>query len=263
MNHPISAALMCHAPIVIPQIAGREAAAVAQSTRAMENAAKVVCDSNPELLVLVSPHTPRLRTDFLLASNDRLTGSFTDFGHSLALELPGAPATVRLLLDAAAQSPGIVASMLRTLDHGSLVPLYFLRQAGLRAQVLIIALPMEPHLEQCKRMGQWLANNLPNRWALVASGDMSYRLKPGAPAGYHQRASKFDSAVVKAVRAGQLDEAFGISEELRDLAAEDVLDSLAVAAGALGSAVLPAPEASYEGPFGVGYLVSALARNAA
>lgn len=254
---------MCHAPIVIPQIAGRHAAAVSMSTRAMSAAAAAICASNPELLVVVSPHTPRLHRNFLLAANERLTGSFADFGENLVLEFPGAPRITNYLTEEAPHNPGVEAGAIRAVDHGALVPLYFLQQAGLRAPVLIIALPMEPDLEDCKQIGQWLAQSIPGKWALAASGDMSHRLKPGAPAGYHSRAAEFDAAVSKAVRTGQLDEAFRIPDELRDLAAEDVLDSLAVAAGALGGSILPSPGASYEGPFGVGYLVAELVRNAA
>lgn len=263
VNLPVASALMCHAPIVIPRIAGPHSSEILQTTLAMEKTAGSICARNPDLLVLVSPHTPRLRSNFQLAANDPLSGTFNDFGHDIALKFVGAPATVEHLLERAERTcmavrPGI----LRTLDHGALVPLYFLREAGLRAKVLLIALPAQPALDECRQFGKWLTENLQEKWALVASGDMSHRLRPGAPAGYHPRAVDFDRAVTGAVRAGDLKQALSIPEDLRDQAAEDVLDSLAVAAGALGQ-IEPAVDARYEGPFGVGYLVAPLVRNGA
>lgn len=251
---------MCHAPIVIPRVAGHHAGEILKTTLAMEGAARFICDQNPDLLVVVSPHTPRLRDNFQLAANDPLTGGFGDFGHDLTLTFPGAPRTVEHLVERAEFSRmGVSPGILRTLDHGALVPLYFLREAGLKAKVLVIALPMRPALDECRAFGKWLAESIQERWALVASGDMSHRLKPGAPAGHHPRAVEFDQSVTNAVRAGKLEEALSIEEPLRDQAAEDVLDSLAIAAGALGKTE-PAPQARYEGPFGVGYLVTPLVR---
>lgn len=265
MNHPVSTALMCHAPLVIPQIAGGLAPSAALSTKAMQSAAQALCAPSPELLVVVSPHTPRLRNDFLLAANETLTGDFADFGKAdMRLTFSGAPRAVkRLARKAEETSEGAASGLLRTLDHGALVPLFFLHEAGTSAPVVVIALPMHVEVEDCRQFGRWLAENLEEKWALVASGDMSHRLKPGAPAGYHPRASEFDQTVTEAVRAGKIDDALAISTTLRDLAAEDALDSLAVACGALGGRIAPADRASYEAPFGVGYLISELATHVA
>lgn len=262
---PAAAVLMCHAPIVIPEIAGEHANAVGATTRAMDRAARWISGSGAEFVLVVSPHTPRHRRSFVISANPSLTGSFRDFGSPMELSFRGAPEVVSEMIDLAERScRGLAPGVLRTLDHGALVPLYFLARAGWEKPVIVLAPPMESEVIDCEQLGAWLSANVQAKWALVASGDMSHRLLPGAPAGYHPRGKEFDSLVFESVRTGNLAQALNVPQELRELAAEDVIDSLALAAGALGSRVLCAePDAAYEGPFGVGYLVSKLRRNAA
>jgi aromatic ring-opening dioxygenase LigB subunit len=141
------------------------------------------------------------------------------------------------------------------------VPLVFLTDAGWRGPTVRIALPYEPTHEACEAMGRAVAaaaGARKERVAFVASGDMSHRLLPGAPSGFDPRAKSFDAAVVRAVEAGDATGVREIDPALRDLAAEDVVDSLDVAIGVMGGADGGHRVLSYEGPFGVGYLVAIL-----
>jgi AmmeMemoRadiSam system protein A len=128
-----------------------------------------------------------------------------------------------------------------------MVPLAFLWEACWRGPTAILALPWEP--EGAHAMGQALAA-LPGRTAVIASGDMSHRLKPGAPSGYHPRAAEFDRAFVNSLISN--DWSTALQAESRELAAEDVIESTAVAMGAVPGP-LNAEVLSYEGPWGVGY----------
>ena len=87
---------------------------------------------------------------------------------------------------------------------------------------------------------------------------MSHALKKGGPADFHPRAHLFDETVVACVKENRLGDVSGIDPELRDLACEDVVDSLEVAHGCLGRNPAGPRFLSYEGPFGVGYLVAIL-----
>ena len=96
---------------------------------------------------------------------------------------------------------------------------------------------------------------------VVASGDLSHRLRPGAPSGYDPRAAEFDRALMDGLRSGELSRLRELDPELRDLAAEDALDSIWVAASAVDWDSRGHEELSYEGPFGVGYGVAILYRH--
>jgi MEMO1 family protein len=251
------AALMCHAPIVIPAIAGERAVDCAETTRAMREAARALVAHDPEVLVLISPHSPRHRTRFGLLEADALQGTFARFGHgSVRVHVNGARAAARTLA-ATARTCGVDTQPLElaTLDHGALVPLYFLQEAGFRGGVLLVALPY-PGADSEVAFGRAIraaAQTRNERWAVLASGDMSHRLTPDAPAGYDPEARAFDEAFVTELRRGELRRALELPPALIALAAEDVVQSTAVAAGSIDFEMRGARVLSYEGPFGVGY----------
>ena len=230
---------MCHAPIVVPAVGGDNAARCRATTRAMREVAARAVASQPDRMVVISPHSPR-RPNAWGAWIGRHRGDLGEFGApEVAVDLPDAPE-----VGAALGTAGISG---KPLDHGAMVPLSFLWEAGWRGPTAILALPWGE--AGSAAVGQALAA-LGGRTAVIASGDMSHRLKPGAPAGYHPQASAFDAGFVAALTAERWEDALAAAH--RDIAAEDVVDSTAVAMAAAG-----APEnaevLSYEGPWGVGY----------
>lgn len=254
---------MCHAPIVLPEIAAENAARVRRSTEAMAQAASRALGARPDAVVIVSPHTPRHRRAFGVAQAARLHGDFGQFGFpEIRIDLPGAQAEAGAVL-AKARADGLEVAPLPDLelDHGAMVPLFFLQEAGWNGPTLLLSLPMGTDLTKCRRLGEAVAaaaREAGRNWVFVASGDMSHRLIRDAPAGFHPRAREFDSHVASSVKDGRYEAALAVDEDLRDLAAEDVIDSLAVAVGAIGNDPSTRQYLSYEGPFGVGYLVAVL-----
>jgi aromatic ring-opening dioxygenase LigB subunit len=250
------AALMCHAPIVVPPIAGPRAPDCRTTTRAMAELARTLLEHEPELIVLVSPHAPRRPHSWGIVFADRLSGSFARFGHpELSYAFHGDVGAARCLAREASHL-GLETHEIdgRGLDHGALVPLHFVHEAGYAGPVLLVALPF-PGTETEQTFGEAVANAsrlLGMRWALLASGDMSHRLTRDAPAGFDPAGRDFDHLFVGHLRRGDLGAAVSIDARLAEQAAEDVVQSTEVALGAVGkpsgTAVL-----SYEGPFGVGY----------
>lgn len=233
----VFSALMCHAPIVHPAVAGPEAERCVATTRAMREVAARAVAARPDRLVLVSPHSPRRRTGFG-AWHGRHRGSLADFrAPQLRVDLPDAPEVSGLLPEVSGPA----------LDHGAMVPLAFLAEAGWAGPTAILALPWEEAGGEA--LGRTLAD-LPGRTAVIASGDMSHRLLPGAPSGYHADAHRFDSAFVAALAAE--DWSALEATPFRALAAEDVVASTRVAVAAAGTP-RNAEVLAYEGPFGVGY----------
>jgi len=256
------AVLMCHAPIAIPALGQERAGACARTTAAMARTAAQLVAHAPDVLVLISPHTPRRREGFGIAVDAQLSGDFSRFGRGdLRLRAPGAPQAAQALQRCAhARGLGTFAARGVDLDHGALVPLHFVLEADYRGPVLLLALPA-PDAGTEAEIGRAIADaaaQLEQRWAVLASGDMSHRLCEGAPEGYDPRAQGFDAAFRALIEGGALDRLAAVDPELRALAAEDVVASCVVAAAAVDFDATGCRVIDYEGPFGVGYLEAIL-----
>lgn len=263
----VFAGIAPHPPIMVPEV-GREAAdEVRASVEAMRDFTLRLIESGAETIVMISPHAPLDARAFVAYQDATLYGDFAKFR---------APETkVEAQLDeellnsiaraAAGQNYEVLGVKGYELDHGTAVPLYFLQRNGWHGSLVALGysfLPTEDHL----RFGSCIRSAVERHGrpvAFVASGDLSHRLKPEAPAGYQPRAYLFDEEVVDSLRACQPERIINIDQNLRKLAGECGYRSMLVAFGAMQSLDSNCEVLHYEAPFGVGYMVAQLVRVAA
>ena len=267
---PVISILMPHPPIAIPAVAGDRGAKCRDTTDACRRVAGRLVASTPDRLVLISPHTPRDRRAFGLVadrreghhrSEDRLGGDLARFGAPGArVDLPSdSELADSLERQTQESSPPLRRLPNEPLDHGAVVPLLFLAEAGWNGPTTVIGLPWQHSAETGRRFGRRLAAALADaggRTALVASGDMSHRCLPDAPAGFHPRAVEFDRELTQLVATGDFAAIAQIDAELRELAAEDTSETALIVTAAHDFDARGAEVISYEHPFGVGYLVA-------
>jgi aromatic ring-opening dioxygenase LigB subunit len=256
---------MCHAPIVIPPIGGGRAEQCAATSKAMQDAANSVAESNPDRVVVLDPHLICSADAYIcVETRHAIRGSFKAFGRSdLTVDFPSDLNFHSHLVESAADRRFPVKVMeQQDLDHGAMVPLWFLLEAGYKGPVCVVGYPWRASPESHSDFGRFLRSacgGYKGKTAVMASGDLSHRLQQGAPSGYHPSAHLFDKYFVECVEAGELAKASQVPEDLSDLAAEDSSESMAIAAGAVGETSASAKVLSYEAPFGVGYMVALLA----
>ncbi len=102
------------------------------------------------------------------------------------------------------------------------------------------------------------AEAINRRIALVASGDLSHRLIVGGPYEYEPTAHLFDEKIVDAIGRGDSTGVIDIDPDLRERAGECGYRSIVIALGCIGERQHDHQVLSYEGPFGVGYMVAVL-----
>ena len=285
-KHVCIALLMPHAPVLVPAVGGRRGNQAAASVEAMAEAARRVVKAGPEAVVVISPHTPRRRGAFGIWAGGRVSGSLARFGApAAAVDLPADEALAERIVEeagsrrleiwrlwdspreiASAASPtdtGMVTARGKELDHGAVVPLWHLAEAGWRGPTVVMGLnyPGEGGLAEMGAAIAAAARRAGRRLAVLASGDMSHRLQAGAPAGFHPRAGEFDGAFIECLRIGDYRKLLNLDPELQELAAEDAVDSTVVAVAAVDWDATGHEVLSYEGPFGVGYGVAILHRS--
>ena len=245
---------------MVPEVGHESIADVHDSIEAMAELTRRLIASDAETVVLISPHAPLDPTAFVAYPGPRLYGDFANFrarettlSASLDEELLTAIAQ-----EAEARDYEVVTLRSQELDHGTAVPLYFLQHNGWHGRVVALGysfLKNEDHL----RFGACVSNaadKVGRPVAFVASGDLSHRLKPEAPAGYNPRAHLFDEEIVAALHANSPSRIIDIDQDLRRLAGECGYRSMLVAFGATQRLPLSCEVLNYEAPFGVGYLVA-------
>jgi aromatic ring-opening dioxygenase LigB subunit len=258
----VIAVLMPHAPVLVPAVGGERLQEVASTVSAIREAAHRVVDARPQSLIAVSPHSPRRPGAFGIWTGRTLYGSLAQFGaREASVSLPIDHALSAAIVSAA-RARGLTTWDIsgEPLDHGAVVPLWFLAEAGWRGPTVLFGhnYPGEGGLRELGEAMAKAANKTGHRIAVLASGDMSHCLKPGAPAGFHPRAQEFDRGFIRRVERGDYRSLSEMDPELTDLAAEDVLDSTLIAAAATDWEATGHQWLSYEAPFGVGYGVAVL-----
>ena len=269
----IVAGLSPHPPVIVPEVGGRDALAAQSTANALKTLSSEIAGLHPETIVVIGPHGPVLRDAIACTAERRLTGDLSGFGApqvSLAfdndLELAGeireqaraTPSATALVM--VGQDERRTYQLSRGLDHGAVVPLCFLKQAGFSGRLVNLTMGFLPHLElyEFGTVVARAAEKRGRRVAVIASGDLSHRLTRDAPAGFHPRGKDFDAGIMASVRASDPSALLHMDEDLVQDAGECGLRPIIMMFGSLDGRKVTSRVLSYEGPFGVGYGVALL-----
>ncbi|MEP6637569.1 MAG: AmmeMemoRadiSam system protein A [Acidobacteriota bacterium] len=251
-----------HPPIMIPEVGRESASAVTWSIHAMSELTRRIIACGAETIVMISPHAPLQRSEFVAYDSPAVHGDFAGFrAPEVEFELSLDTELLQAITSAASREQyHVVPVHDQDLDHGTAVPLYFLRKNGWNGRVVALGysfLSNEDHLNFGACIGRAI-EEVGRSVALIASGDLSHRLKPEAPAGYNPTAYIFDDEVVDALRSNAPERIVNIDPDLRRIAGECGYRSMLIALGATRELPRACEVLSYEAPFGVGYLVAQL-----
>lgn len=260
----IAAAYMVpHPPLIIPEIGRGEEEQIHKTTEAYEKAAESIQQYRPDTIVVISPHQVMYSDYFHIAPGAVAEGDFGRFRAKEVFFEADCDTEFTEKLCALAEKKGLPAGTEGVregrLDHGTMVPLYFINrcfQAYRLVRVGLSGLPLIRHYElgQCI---QETADALNRKTVVIASGDLSHRLKEDGPYGYRAEGPAYDRRVMDAMGDGNFAELFEFTEDFCQRAGECGHRSFVMMAGALDGRDVTARRLSYEGPFGVGYGVCA------
>ena len=263
--------VMPHPPIAVPEVGGAEADKIRDTREAMLAMGQKIKNSGAETLVMISPHATVFGDAIAINALPETKGDLAGFGapqvaltyqynQGLGQEIGWQAEELGLPV---AEIDKKVAGRLQVsleLDHGFVVPLYFLQQAG-------VTLPLVPcsmgvfSPEKLYAFGlaiKQAAEATNTKVAVIASGDLSHRLTADAPAGYDPKGKEFDQAIVASLKSLDVMGLVTLEEDLCERAGECGRRPITMMLGALEGTAADCEILSYEGPFGVGYLVAAL-----
>ena len=258
----LGAIITPHPPVLLPEVGGGREREIAATDRAMRTAAETVAAWQPDVIIVSSPHTILYRDYFHIAPGDGAVGDMGRFGAPEVRIHASYDTLLREEIIRRAEAEGIHAGTLGQrdpeLDHGVLIPLYYLRKAGVRCPIVRMGLSGFSPLDHY-RLGKCVqdaVNALGRRAVFLASGDLSHKLKADGPYGYAPEGPQFDDAVTRTMASGDFLEFLTIDPALCERAAECGLRSFQVMAGALDGLAVEPQLLSHEGTFGVGYAIA-------
>ncbi len=261
------ASICPHPPIIVPTIGSSpDLEKVSKTIGALEKLAEIFAKSTPETVIVISPHGPVDFNYFTINENSALTGHFYNFGDFQTefifkndLELINFVEKECLALRIPLRKVEI-----KELDHGTLVPLYYLGKFHSNFKVVPLSysfLNLETHFQFGKVLQKIAEQSGNKKIAVVASGDLSHCLTTDAPGGFSPRAKEFDEKLIKLLKKKDIKGILNMPPDLVEEAGECGYRSIIILLGILSAENEKGgdwyPEIlSYECPFGVGYLVA-------
>lgn len=255
----VFSAIVPHPPLLIPNIGKEELKKVDKTKKALELLEQDLYLSKPDVIMIISPHGSLFTDAFTINANPHFVANFAQFGDLNTKQEWQGESILGAAITHQSYEQNIPVQLVseEALDHGSSVPLFYLTAHLPHVKILPLGysgLDNKTHLDFGYLL-KGIAMNSDKRVAVIASGDLSHGLTTDAPAGFSKVGAKFDKQVIELLEnhntAGysQLDPKF-VAE-----AAECGYRSFLVLLGALKNVNYTFKNYSYEGPFGVGYLV--------
>lgn len=256
----IQAAFMVpHPPMIIPAVGRGSEAQIEVTIRAYEQVADEIAALQPETIIITSPHTTMYMDYFHISPGEEASGSFAAFRASSVRfderydeELT---AQIECLAEANDLSAGTLGERESALDHGTMVPLWFIRQKYTDFKIVRIGLSGLP-LTEHYRLGQLIRQaieDLDRKAVFVASGDLSHKLQDYGPYGFAKEGPQYDERIMDVCSRAAFDELFDFSDSFCEKAAECGHRSFTIMAGALDGYAVKATPLSHEDVTGVGY----------
>ncbi|MBO4847412.1 MAG: AmmeMemoRadiSam system protein A [Lachnospiraceae bacterium] len=255
----IGAFMVPHPPLIVPEVGKGSEEQIKTTTKAYERAAKEIAELKPETIIITSPHSVMYADYFHISPGRNATG---DLGNFRAREVKFREEydtelvnEICRIADVNAFSAGTLGERDKELDHGTMVPLYFIRKYLNDCKIVRIGLSGLP-LTDHYRLGQMIksaVNNLSRRVVFVASGDLSHKLQTYGPYGFAPEGPKYDERIMDVCSRAAFDELFDFDEAFCERAAECGHRSFVIMAGALDGIKVKATKYSHEDVTGVGY----------
>lgn len=262
----ISAYIMPHPPAAVEEVGYKELDKMRATLDAYGRAAEMIAEDKPETVIVISPHAPMYRDAFYIAAGEGGTGSMAAFGAPTAGLSAGydrelAREIVKLCKE---QDVPVVYSSeeAEVLDHGATVPLLFIAKKYVDFGILRIS-PTYLSSDVLLHMGKIIeraAAHIGRRVTILASGDLSHRLKEDGPYGFNPAGPVFDEKITNAMKNFDIASFCSLCDDhaFLDEAGQCGTPAFTMMAGALMDNYKVTPKfLSYEGPFGVGYAICA------
>lgn len=255
----VFSAIVPHPPIIIPNIGKENIEKVKSTIDAMNVLAQDIETAKPDVIITISPHGNLLPDAFTININNSYTADFEQFGDfETTLEFGSDLELAGKIKERIESELPIMSVNQDKLDHGVSVPLFYLAQNLENVKIIPInysLLSPQEHVQFGQLLKEIIAESN-KKIAVIASGDLSHCLTKDAPASFAPEGEKFDSKLIELLKKKNTKGMLNMDSVFVDKAAECGYRSILILMGILQDINCQTIIHSYEGPFGVGYLVA-------
>ena len=248
-----------HPPMIVPDIGRGSEAQVADTSAAYERVADEIAELEPETIIITSPHSIMYADYFHISPGRSASGSFAGFrapgvrfseeyDTELVMELCR-------LADKEDFPAGALGERDKELDHGTMVPLWFIRNRYKSGKIVRIGLSGLPLIDHY-RLGMIIREAVENtgrRVVFVASGDLSHKLQDYGPYGYVPEGPEYDERIMDVMGRAAFGELLDFDTTFCDKAAECGHRSFVIMGGAFDGTAVKAERLVHQDVTGVGY----------
>lgn len=253
----VSSYMVPHPPLIVSEVGEGKESEVLATIRSYEKIAQDIAKIKPDTIIISSPHAPLYSDYFYLASGNRLEGSFDKFSAPEVSFSEINDVSLVEKIEELAKMDNFPAGRVKEdeLDHGVMVPLYFIRKYLSDFKIIVVGLSFLPLIDNYK-MGMLISkavDALDRRAVFVASGDLSHKLQDYGPYGFVKEGPMYDEKIMNIMKNADFDKLINFDSVLMDKASECGHRSFLIMAGALdGKKVIP-KMFSHQDITGVGY----------
>ncbi len=255
----VGAFMVPHPPLIVPTVGKGSEEQIKKTTESYMKIAEEIAKLKPETIIISSPHTTIYSDYFHISPGAKATGSFAHFGApQTSFEEEYDEEFVKELSSLAEEKKipaGTLGEQDPSLDHGTMVPLYFIHQKYNDFKLVrigISGLPLVDHYKVGELIGE-ITNKLNRRVVYVASGDLSHKLQEYGPYGFAPEGPVYDEKIMDVCSHANFKELFAFPDVLLEKAAECGHPSFTMMAGALDGISVDTTTLSHEDVTGVGY----------
>jgi len=258
MGQLVYACITPHGGEIIPELAGPNHLARMEKTRkSMETLGQRMNESNPDAIVVITPHGIRIDGQISIANSESVEGYEQENGRTYTM-IREVERTLARLISEEAGNIGVPNGLLNygtsegplsklPLDWGAVVPLAFMPDVP----VVVITPSRNVSNEDMKRFGEAISHaiNKSNlKVGIIASCDWCHTHDASGPYGFHPSAKTVDEQIVEYIKSGKLEAVADFTPEEIENAKPDGIWQTLILAGAVPESERNIKFLSYEAP---------------
>lgn len=255
----IASFIVPHPPLSIKEVGKGSENQIIKTINSYKNISKQISDIKPDTIIISSPHTKVYTDYFNVLSAPNLLGTMGNFGAPQVTFNEENDLELVEEIDKICKEEnfkgGITDKKYYELDHGTMVPLYFIKEYYKDFKIIVIGISGLSDYNHF-RMGEIIneaVEKLGRKAVYIASGDLSHKLQEYGPYGYIEEGKIYEEQIVEISQKADFKRLFSIDPVICEKSAQCGHRSFIIMSGAINKKELKTTFYSHEDITGVGY----------